>query len=66
MDEITQMSLLIQAQQKIADDISEIKVMVKELSTTMHYVRRDQDELKTRLDRVEAALIKAGKTWQSV
>lgn len=53
MEESGQLSLLIQAQQKMADDISDIKGMVKEAAQIIHFVRRDQDELKVRLDRVE-------------
>ncbi len=56
-DEHNQLGLLIQAQQKMADDISEIKIMVKEAAQVIHFLRRDQDEMKVRLERVESAHI---------
>jgi hypothetical protein len=42
-------------QQRIAEDVSEIKVLCKELAAVMHFVRRDQDDFKVRLDKIELA-----------
>lgn len=53
MEDSTQLGLLIQAQQKMADDVSDIKVMVKEAAQIIHFVRRDQDEMKLRVDKLE-------------
>jgi hypothetical protein len=42
-------------QQRMAEDVSEIKVLCKELAAVMHFVRRDQDDFKARLDKLELA-----------
>jgi hypothetical protein len=53
MEDSTQLAALISCQQKMSEDIGDIKATVKEAASIITFVRRDQDELKVRLDRLE-------------
>lgn len=49
MDDNSQLFLLIQTQQKMGEDIADIKASIKEAAQILIFLRRDQDELKAEL-----------------
>jgi hypothetical protein len=59
MDENQQLLLLLQTQQKMSDDIADIKATIKEAAQILIFLRRDHDEFKTetrnRLSQLEKA-----------
>jgi hypothetical protein len=53
-NETSPINLLLQTQQKMSDDIADIKATIKETAQIMLFIRKDHDELKMKVDRLES------------